>query len=177
MPSPVRLNVNRAADPGTQDVFREVERLFPLTPNCFGNMPACRVYRSTAQAIASGTITALALDSERYDDPVHPMHSTSINNSRITIAVPGIYVVLGNVCWAAGASSARECGLRLNGTTYIDWVASVGDAAITTKTAAHYRFVAGDYIELVVYQTSGGNLNVSAIGNYTPEFSATWLCP
>jgi hypothetical protein len=50
------------------------------------------------------------------------------------------------------------------------------DVNITTQV----RLAAGDYVEVVVLQTSGGSLTVAANGvaqQFTPEFSMTWLAP
>lgn len=168
---------NIVDDPRAQGNFDDLYTRFPLGPQHIGNIPACRVTHSVSQSIPSGTGTALAFDSERYDDPERPMHDVSTNNSRITIAVPGVYAVLGNVRWAAGGSSARECWLWVNGTTAIDLDSTTGSTEVTNKVAAHYRLAVGDYIELVAYQTTGGNLNVTKAAMYSPEFSATWCCP
>ena len=46
--------------------------------------------------------------------------------------------------------------------------------------ATQVRLAAGDYVEVVVLQTSGSSLTVAANGmaqQITPEFSMTWLAP
>jgi hypothetical protein len=38
-----------------------------------------------------------------------------------------------------------------------------------------YSLSVSDYLEAVVYQNSGGALNVNSAGNYSPEFGMTYL--
>jgi hypothetical protein len=61
----------------------------------------------------------------------------------------------------------------LNGTTYIGSTLALNTGAgIPTKVvvATHYQLAVNDYVELIAYQDSGGNLNVNVTGNYSPEF-------
>ena len=40
-----------------------------------------------------------------------------------------------------------------------------------------YRLNAGDYVQTIVNQTSGGSLSLVASPNNSPEFSMTWIGP
>lgn len=129
-----------------------------------------RVYRTTDQTLTTGVAAAIAFDAERYDTDA--FHDTSVNTSRLTIPFAGYYRVTGNLRYASNATGFRQAQLRLNGTTLIGSVVVSATATNVTdlQVTSDYLFAAGDYIELVAGQTSGGNLNISAAGNFTPEF-------
>jgi hypothetical protein len=133
----------------------------------------CRVYHSAAQSIGSGTSTALSFNSERHDSD--GFHSTSSNTNRITIpaGMGGKYVISGQVRFAANATGFREVSIRVGGATTIaiqDTLAVGGVPTILSITTV-YELAAGDYVELLAYQNSGGALDVDSSGNYSPEFS------
>lgn len=124
-----------------------------------------RVFNSTGQTITTATPTALTFDSENYDTSA--FHSTSSNTSRLTIptGLDGYYIVGANIFWTATAGGRRYLRLQTNGTTI---VAGVEIGSVADATAAPSQMVevplllsAGDYVEVVVLQSSGGNLNIS----------------
>jgi len=132
-----------------------------------------RAYNSAALTIATATLTALTLNSERYDTDA--IHSTSSNTSRFTIPFDGYYRITGIVSWAANATGSRQTRIMLNGVggTTIGIVleqASPAGVVLIQQVTADYLLTAGDYVELVVFQNSGGNLNVDTAANYSPEF-------
>jgi len=45
----------------------------------------------------------------------------------------------------------------------------------TCTIATVYQLAAGDYVELMGLQASGGSLNMLASSAYSPEFYAHWL--
>lgn len=164
------------ADKSVGDVFTEAmwDDYIKTNVNNLIVPPSCRVYKAAAQSLTSGSDTAIQFDSERWD--TDSMHDTVTNNTRITIQTAGIYVVTGHAVFAANATGVRALYIRLNGSTRIAQQAlssaSAGDTALSVTTV--YEFSAADYVELMAVQTSGGALNVTAVGNYTPEFGAMW---
>jgi hypothetical protein len=42
---------------------------------------------------------------------------------------------------------------------------------VAQTVVSPYSLAVNDYVECVVWQTSGGGLNILANGNYSPEFS------
>lgn len=131
-----------------------------------------RVYNSGAITLTTGVAAALTFDSERWDTA--GLHSTVTNTSRLTAPVFGLYVGTGHVRFAANAVGIREISVSVNGTTTIaiqDILALVGGAVTILSVPFEYELAAGDYVELVAYQNSGGNLNVEVAANYSPEFS------
>jgi hypothetical protein len=141
--------------------------------------PACRVYHNAAQSINNATTTALAFNSERFD--TEAMHDTSINNSRITIVTPGVYLLTATVFFAGTAAGEYDAEFRVNGSTYIayenDRWPTGGSISPGFAIATVYKLAANDYVEVTVAQNTGGAVNVQSIGNYTPEFAAAWLGP
>lgn len=143
------------------------------------NKAHARIYNSANISINNNTRTALTFNSERID--VSAMHSTVSNTSRVTVPTGegGMYFHSGHIEWAANATGQRNCEIRLNGTTLIaiDNVPSAGAAVNNEQSVATiYQEAAADYVELTVFQTSGGALNVQVAGNYSPELTAMWMC-
>lgn len=139
-------------------------------------LPGCRVYNSTALSIANVTVVALTFDSERYD--VGGLHSTSTNTGRITIVTAGKYLVSAAVRWATFAgNTVRAVSIQLNGTTVIGEDVSFSAGESGTCIATVYALAAADYLEVVVYQDTGGALNVAASPAGSPEFAVQWMAP
>jgi hypothetical protein len=130
--------------------------------------PSCRVSNSGNIAVANTTYTAMTFDTESFD--TDSMHSTSTNTGRITFNTPGTYLIKGALLYAANATGRRTASLRVNGATYIveegilTWGAGASTPAVCSQL---YKAAAGDYVELMAYQDSGGSLNslTSATGN------------
>jgi hypothetical protein len=130
-----------------------------------------RVYNSAAITLTSGASTALTFDSERYD--YDNIHSTVTNTGRLTATTAGIYHISGHARFDVNATNQRFILIRLNGSTTIanqtaQALAGSLNTALTVSTI--YELAAGDYVELLAYQNSGGNLDVTATGNHSPEF-------
>ena len=146
------------------------------------NPPACRVYHNANQALASATDVVLAFNQERYD--TDSMHDTVTNNSRITFNTAGLYLVVLNLAiddlndynFFAG-----RIGLNVGGTILAGQVVSGNSTSwlyqpwFTVTTV--YKFAVGDYIQAVVQQrnNAAATKNLLTAGNWSPEFSATWL--
>jgi hypothetical protein len=135
-----------------------------------------RVYNSTAQAIPNATVTAVTFNSERSD--TNNLHSTSSNTSRLTAGTPGWYSISGAVQFPANGTGLRQVYLRVNGSTLIAISKpGIGTASGNSLTInRQYLLAAGDYVELLVQQTSGGSLNVSA-DRASPEFTMVKIGP
>lgn len=136
---------------------------------------ACRVYNSTDIAIATASLGPLTFNSERFDTGA--LHSTSANTSHLTCVTAAKYYIFGSVEWAANSTGYRQLAIRLNGTTYIANVTTLPvTGAVTQMTVGTvYALSASDYVELMVAQTSGGDLLVKATGNYSPEFGMSFV--
>jgi hypothetical protein len=140
-------------------------------------VPHARVHHGANQSVANNTQTALAFNSERQDTAA--LHDTATNNSRLTAPAAGTYLVTASILFDVNATGARQIGFRVNGTTFyaVQAVQAITVAATGTPVAGStvLTLAAGDYVEACALQTSGGALNVLAVGNYSPEFTMTRL--
>lgn len=124
---------------------------------------SCSVYATAAQSVANATEAAVAFDAEVFDQG--GCHSTSSNTSRLTAPVAGTYLVTATVNWAANATGSRVLILRVGGTTAVarvECAAASGTVREVQQVSHVLKLTAGQYVEAVVYQSSGGSLDVGA---------------
>lgn len=163
-------------DFNTNDIPTEAQILASILDNLTMLGVGARITHSAAQTLTTGTWTSLAFDTERYDPS--GLHSNVTNNSRFTIptGLGGRYLLSANWEWAANASGQRISRFLVNNTTVIayDWRAfSGGGSPVATPMGGFstvYVLAAGDFVEIQLQQTSGGNLDVNKAANYSPEF-------
>lgn len=128
-----------------------------------------RVTNSSAQAVPNGSSTAIGFNTEYYDD--HSFHDTSTNNTRLTVPISGKYLVKGTVRLAASPGTGGSVWIRQNGSTPVGQ-AKLGNLSPYVATVITILDLdADDYVELMVYQDSGGSVNTEIAAEYTPEFS------
>ena len=127
------------------------------------------VYRTIDATFTTGVAQAINFNAERYD--TDGFHDNVTNNSRLTAPYSGKYGVAATIRWAANATGQRNLRLVVNGATTIALVAVDATAAGNTDMCIYreYELAAGDYVEVIVVQNSGGNLNVTAVGDCSPE--------
>lgn len=123
----------------------------------------CGLTHSTTQSIASATIQAVVFDTEAFDTASY--HSTSSNTSRITVPVAGKYQFNANVAFASNNTGLRFTWFGKNGVTTGRYGA-VSSAATQGDVTFHnisytFNLAANDYIEVFVFQSSGGALNLN----------------
>lgn len=131
--------------------------------------PRARVYHSVDQNVTTATLTTVAFNSERYDTGT--IHDNSTNNSRLTCKEPGTYSIGASVSFSGNGTGMRILAIYRNGTRIASHVGVpvTGDATDLT-IVTQYDLVATDYVEVKVYQTSGGTLQISTLSTYSPEF-------
>lgn len=134
-------------------------------------VPQARVYNNANISLpTSGTFAVLTFNTERYDNGA--LHSTSVNTSRLTAPITGLYSGGCSVTFASNLTGRREVVIQINGTTNIayDAIPAVNGAQTRLSVPFEWQMVAGDYLEVFAMQTSGGALNVETQANYSPEF-------
>jgi len=131
--------------------------------------PSCRVYKTAMQSIPSATDVVLTFDIELFD--TGDMHSNSVNNDRITIVEPGIYLIVGHVGYVINSSGYRAASIRKNGVAECQVTSPATTEYTLLNPSALIKCVAGDYLQLITSQNSGVALNVIG-NNYTCSFSA-----
>ncbi len=99
------------------------------------------------------------------------------NPSRLTAPIAGKYDLTAGFFWAGNATGQRQGYMRKNGTDYIGVsVVGTGSAIYHAHSlATQINMVAGDYIELQVYQDSGGALSSLYGAYYAPIFTMARL--
>jgi hypothetical protein len=138
--------------------------------------PCVRVFHNANQSIATATDTALAFNSERFDqagNAADTMHDNVTNNSRLTCRYAGVYQVTGMAGWAANATGIRQLSIRHSvGPTKYSLVEDIPSASSGTYrvVTALIALAVNEYVELVAFQSSGAGLNILASGNFSPEF-------
>lgn len=138
--------------------------------------PLCVVTSSVTQSIATATLVPATFDTEAVDSDA--MHSTTTNISRLVCVTAGWFDAEGTAGLAANATGSRFIEFMLNGTTEIARVeiganASAGRGT-SLVTATKVFLNVGDYLELVVFQNSGGALS-TAIGPTAARFALEWV--
>ena len=134
--------------------------------------PSVKANRTAVQSITSGTWTSVeftAADSWDTD----AFHSTTTNTSRFTIptGLGGRYLLVGQVEMVAGTNT-RAVRFSVNGTT----THKVADLYLSNSNiyagsvSLELALVAADYVELQVWQATGGALDLSRA-----TFSARWV--
>ena len=135
-------------------------------------VPSCRVYRNTTQNISNNTSTAVQWNNETYDND--SMHDNVTNNTRITIRTAGKYHLFATANFQSNATSFRILYFLVNGSVVLAPQETNGvtsnDTHVTTTCC--YQFNSGDYVECIVYQSSGSTLTVGETGGTYTVFGA-----
>ncbi len=138
--------------------------------------PLFQLTHSSGQTIANGTNTQLAMDTEIVDRDNG--HSTSTNNSRYTSQTAGWYLLTGVCPWTTNANQKRELSLLYNGgITETHGSAMGGNAGgyVSPTTTGRLYLAVGDYVELRVFQNSGGSLDTNAGADGGVRFEGHWI--
>ena len=131
-----------------------------------GTNSGARVTHNTTQAFVAAA-TAMSFNTESFD--TDNLHDTATNNSRLTAQYDGIYTIHAGASVSASAPAGTTALLlRLNGTTFIE--ASYFNGVIA-QVSGQYYLEAGDYIEVIFFNTSGGSVTVVNNSEWSPVFS------
>lgn len=141
-----------------------------------GALPGARVRSSVNQSIPTSALTALTFNTA--DANVGDLFSAA-QPTRLTAPVAGTYLVTATVQWSNGAGGSRRLTLRVNGATPIAAVDGPpnGDGTLDQNVATVHHLNAGDYVEAVVWQTSGAARNSWNAPNNAPVFTMNWIAP
>jgi len=135
------------------------------TPSFIG---ASATKTAANQTLSNATWTTITFPEEEFDTDA--FHSTSTNTGRLTIPTgkDGKYRINASIVFDSNATGIRLVRFTKNGTFFQQGV--WGSASSAEQTASHSQvivsLVAGDYVEVQGYQTSGGNLDVKADGGF-----------
>lgn len=149
-----------------------------VTPSKLGTIPQARAYTTGTQTIADDASAHIVnLGSELFDTA--NMHDNVTNNSRLTAPIGGTYQIDACVDWNANATGVRSLWIGRGGLpTDAGTQVAAASAIYPAQQCAGdlLQLAAGEYIEMSVRQTSGGDLGVGISG--LPTFLAmTWVGP
>jgi hypothetical protein len=136
----------------------------------------CRVLLTAAQSISNSTDTSIAFTSETYDTDGY--HSTTTNTSRMTIPAgkAGYYQLSSSVTYKPNGTGIRATDFFKNGVRaqYSEIKPqSSGDQSVSQTTILYGA--EGDYFEVVVFQNSGGALDIYSPGAAATSFAIGYL--
>lgn len=150
-----------------------------VTTAKIATLPRCRVIQTIDSATLTGVPTPIPFGSESYDTDT--MHDLVTNTTRVVAKTAGVYFVVAQGVWQSNNTGTRIVSIRKNGTKNIgddEREANPVASAQTAQTAtAVVQLAVNDYVEMVVTQTSGGNLNLVYVDDASPVLSATWVGP
>jgi len=132
------------------------------------NPPRCRVRATAAQTIPNNTFTAISFPVEDYK--VNVGHDTVTNPTFFSAQVAGLYLCTGGVYMATNTTGSRALKWQKNG---VDIPGSGNNAqpqtGVQTSVLARpteVQLAVGDFVTLLVFQGSGGNLDTFVGADY-----------
>jgi len=145
------------------------------TPASGATYVGANVFNSVSQNITTNVDTIVTFDSERND--TNGFHSTSTNTGRITIPTGygGKYLITAQLKWNNGALANLYMGIRKNGTVFFTQPAF----SLQQQYSFQEDLVAGDYLDISVFQNTGGTVTINANGDANnqsrQQFSVVYL--
>ena len=138
--------------------------------------PLCSLFRNAALSHTSnGNYQSVAWDSQHFTQTDSGMWAASPNPTRITLVTAGAYQVTATATPGASATGLRIAAIYKNGAAAAYGDTTPGNATVSyTNVSALIESDGDDYVELFVFQSSGGNIAYS-VGASTMRFTAAWL--
>lgn len=143
--------------------------------------PMAELRQAVAQVLTTGVAAAITFTASDVDQDYlgGSGHSNSVNTSRYTANYAGWYQVSGEVAYVANAVGRRAAIWTVNGTSvFSGQLAGPATAASDCEFGARTKFVflnIGDYVELLGFQESGGNLSTLVLSNIVSGMSIRWV--
>lgn len=136
--------------------------------------PICKAYRTSTFSVSTNVNTALPINFNQLDNA--GCHSTAVNPSRFTAPVDGWYRMITYVSWPANITGCRQIEIIAGGgglEARDARSAAVAPCPTSQNCEAWMDMTAGQYAEVVVFQTSGGALVVDTLSFVLFEWMAT----
>lgn len=174
MPVPPIANWNVGTEPPTSTIFNSRIR---DALNFLISRPMGVFRKSGNQSTSNNTATAIGWDVEDLDNDGG--HSNVTNNTRYTSQSAGWFHVSCTLHWAANATGFREVWFRVNADNtrrhgYCVLEVDDGVEGKDTNSSTHIYLNAGDYVEVMGRQSSGGTLATTNDGRDT-RFEIEWV--
>jgi hypothetical protein len=137
------------------------------------NWHGAYVYKTTSQTLSNDTQTNITFDTEVSDTDGY--HDNTTNNTRLTVpaGLGGVYAVTGTINFDPSATGVRYVIVKKNGNIFFYSVLNNAGSGNETmfQTTQIIPLAAGDYVELMGIQTSGGSLTIKGGQTYYTNFS------
>ena len=152
-------------EPATASNFTQTLPAATGTVMVSGAMPAFSAYGTALQSISNETYTKIAFNTEAFDTNSNYDNTT---NYRFTPTVAGYYQINGQTTVSSGvATGIYLLAIRKNGANAAVFSASLNATNTTFGAVSSLIYLNGstDYVEVFVYQSSGGTLNCGSASN------------
>lgn len=142
--------------------------------------PMCKLTASTTQSVANSLDTLATLGTSEFD--TDGMGTTG-SSAKITINTAGMYLVAYSMTFASSAGGTGRfatitkngVGSTVGGTGYgWNWRPPAGGVTGVVAGTVMLTLSASDYLSLMVWQDSGGALNISSLTAQS-WLSAVWV--
>lgn len=171
----MRQNPPRDENTRLRQIKDILRRLQVLETAPAPRMPFAELTHSTTQSIPNTTVTSVVFNSEVFD--THNGHDTLANTSRYVAPIAGVYLVAVQAPFVSNVNGKRELWLsRSDGVgfqTATVWPATALDAFLSVS--APIPLAAGAHIEPLVWQNSGGALNISNAIHSGQRMLVQWI--
>lgn len=131
---------------------------------------ACKLYRTSDQAINNDVVTVVTWQAAVYN--VGTLWAVG-NPSRLPAPVTGYYALSAVLGWDTNGTGARVVGYQKNGVATTYQMSGYASPSSYSYNHAYEEIdlTAGDYIEVTARQNSGGSLNLESAADNT---RVTW---
>jgi hypothetical protein len=153
-----------------------------VTPDAISTLPGARAYRIANFTVSSNPsgFNDVPFDTEVFDSG--GLFDLAGAPTKMTAPRDGVYVITGGARWEANGTGTRSVFLQVNDTSGSGFLAQdtrTADATVPSRqsVSAVARLAAGDYVQTVVQQTSGANLDLVALNTQTTHLALTWVGP
>lgn len=118
-----------------------------------------RVYHSTTQSIGSGSSTTVAFNTEDYDSG--GCHDAG-TNTRLVAPVTGRYSIKASIAWQSNTAGVRNIWFVRASDGMIPVASKLSPVStdVQQHIAADIALNAGDYVEVIAFQSSGSTLTI-----------------
>lgn len=153
------------------------------TVNFLAFPPMARLANSGGtQTVATGTDTAVTMQTATVttvNSDNYSGWSSGTNPTRYTVQRAGRYWVYGQVAFAHATGGIWSAGLRVNGTGTVWRSTRVTPPSTSTQgmilpIEMYLRLNAGDYVELIAAQSSGGTVSLATGGSDYSKLMLLW---
>lgn len=143
--------------------------------------PMTKLVQQALQALANATNVAITFAAGSEEIDTHNWHDVVTNNTRVTVTKTGRYRIDATVAVAASATvTGLTVAIWINGSSIqpvIRWKPNATSTATSAYTSALVELTAGQYVECVANQASGGALNTQASGGINSVLQVQYLGP